>query len=116
MSEVAPITEQAAEAEAALLALSKVKAWVDEAWDRGDNIKKVCEVIVLKTDSNFLAKNMDKQVWHWEERGYKIPHATQLKELHRVCLGFERWDAKVQFWQVARDQNRPAELLTQQAL
>lgn len=116
MSEIAPITEQAAEAEAALLALSKVKTWMDEAWDRGDNIEKVCEIIVLKTDSNFLSKNMDKQVWRWEERGYKIAHATQLKELHRVCLGFERWGAKVQLRQVARDQNQPAEALTQQAL
>jgi hypothetical protein len=89
---------------------------MDDAWDRGDNIKDVCKVIVLKTDSNTLAKVMNGKVWEWEERGYNIPHAAQIKEVHRYCLGLEKWGVKVRFWQVARDQNRPAELLTQQAL
>ena len=37
--------------------------WPDPAYN-------VCELIVLKTDSDTLAKNIDEAVWEWERSGY----------------------------------------------
>jgi ribonuclease HI len=90
-----PITTRAAEIHAAIFALTKVKGWMEHEDVR--NVEDICETVIMKTDSNYLARNMNKMVWIWEESGYvtfygaSIPEAAQLQELHRMYLELENW-------------------------
>ena len=79
--------------------------------------------VILKTDSDWLARSMSEWVWIWEEKrglnsaGKVTAHWEDIKKLHKLIQVFEIERAvAVRFWRVDREWNKAADLLANRPL
>jgi len=113
-----PQTSNRAELEALFQALVALK----EMYDHGDFRDRYREVIIM-TDSEYVAKSMDKWIWNWLKHdgrtvgGKPVKHWELVEELHdRICAFEQDCNMSVRFWRVDREWNAEADALVNQAL
>ncbi|KAJ4509044.1 hypothetical protein HRR83_007283 [Exophiala dermatitidis] len=111
-----PQTSSRAELEAVRMALNIVRgrrrAGQLEGWRE----------IIIKLDSDYVAKCLSEWVWEWERNGYKsnkgkkVEHADLIREIHQTITDLEKEKMAVRFWRVDRQWNQEADALVNQAL
>lgn len=79
-------------------------------------------MVVIKSDSEYLAKGMTERVFKWQNNGYQTCKGTPVKnwELFKKLDGLIRnlneLDVEVLFWHVPRSRNTEADELASRAL
>jgi ribonuclease HI len=77
--------------------------------------------IIIKLDSDYVAKSLGDYIWGWERNGYitrkntPVEHGDVFREVHQMICEIER-EGAVRFWRVGREQNTDADALVNQAL
>ncbi|OAP58751.1 hypothetical protein AYL99_07841 [Fonsecaea erecta] len=115
VSQSAPQTSSRAELEAVRKALELV-----QGMKQAGEIEDWREVII-KLDSDYVAKSLSEYVWIWEKNGFKtkngapVEHGDLIREMHDTITQLEQ-NGAVRFWRVGREWNREADALVNQAL
>jgi len=111
----APQTSSRAELEAVRKALELVQG-MKQAGEIED-----WREIIIKLDSDYVAKSLGEYVWTWERNGYMtrkgtpVEHAGLIRELHGTITRLEQ-NGAVPFWSFVGEWNREADALVNQAL
>ncbi|KIW74855.1 hypothetical protein Z517_11625 [Fonsecaea pedrosoi CBS 271.37] len=77
--------------------------------------------IIIKLDSDYVAKSLGEYIWTWERNGFMtrkgtpVEHGDLIRELHGTITQLER-EGAVRFWRIGREWNREADALVNQAL
>lgn len=110
-------TNQVAELRAGILALHQVMdIW--SKWSREERL----QMVVIKSDSEYLVKGMTERVFKWESNGYRTCKGTPvknwelLKQLDGLIRNLNELDVEVLFWHVLRSRNTEADELASRAL
>ena len=78
--------------------------------------------IIIKLDSDYVAKTFDEYIWNWEENdwvrsnGQAIKNLPLVKEIHYMICAMEADNMAVRFWRVNREWIEDADALANQAL
>ena len=77
--------------------------------------------IIIKLDSDYVAKSLCDYIWTWEENGFvtrkgtPVQHGDLIRELH-ACISQLEKEGAVRVWRVNREWNKDADALVNQAL
>lgn len=77
--------------------------------------------VVIKLDSDYVARAMGEWIWSWERNGYvtrkgtAVEHGSVIREMNEMLKTLEN-DMAVRFWRVGREWNQEADTLVNQAL
>lgn len=77
--------------------------------------------IVIKLDSDYVAKSLADYIWTWERNGFMtrkgtpVEHGDLIREIHANITQLEK-EGAVRFWRVSREWNKEADGLVNQAL
>ena len=111
----APQTNQRAELEGVRKALEIVQGM--KAVGELDGWRE----IIIKLDSDYVARSLGEYIWTWENNGYitrkgtNVEHGDIFREMHAMILQMEE-EMSVRFWRVGREWNQDADALVNQAL
>lgn len=78
--------------------------------------------VVIKTDSEYLAKSMTEWVFKWKKNGYRnarslpVTNKKEFQDLDVLVRYLNKLDVEVLFWHVERERNREADKLANMAL
>ena len=67
--------------------------------------------IIIKLDSEYVAKSLDEYIWAWEANGFMttkrtpVEHGDVIREIHAMIIELERENA-VRFWRIGREWNK----------
>ncbi|OJJ49480.1 hypothetical protein ASPZODRAFT_129958 [Penicilliopsis zonata CBS 506.65] len=117
-------TNQKAELEAGIIALERALAISknERFYSYDDDSGALLETVVVKTDSEYLAKGMSEWVLKWEQNGYinsrglPVLNASLFRTLQSLAAELEERDVKVLFWHVPRHLNKKADQMANNAL
>ncbi len=115
VSRFEPQTSSRAELEAVRVALKTV------AFMRQGGTLEGWREVIIKLDSDYVARSLSDYVWKWEQNGYmnarrkKVEHADLIREIHETIKELEE-EGAVRFWTVRGEWNKEADLLVNQAL
>ena len=111
----APQTSQRAELEGVRKALEIV-----QGMKRAGELDGWREIII-KLDSDYVARSLGEYIWGWEKNGYitrkgtNVEHGDVFREMHGMIMRMEE-EMAVRFWRVGREWNQEADALVNQAL
>jgi ribonuclease HI len=77
--------------------------------------------IIIKLDSEYVAKSLSEWIWKWEVNGFKtnkgnkVEHGDLIRLIHDTILEMEE-EMAVRFWRVGREWNQDADALVNRAL
>lgn len=77
--------------------------------------------IIIKLDSEYVAKSLSEWVWKWEQNDYTtskgtpVEHADLIRGIHGLIKTMEK-EMAVRFWRVGREWNEDADALVNMAL
>ena len=77
--------------------------------------------IIIKLDSDYVAKSLADYIWTWESNGFTtrkdtpVEHGDLIREMHSMITELEK-EGAVRFWRVNREWNKEADKLVNQAL
>ena len=77
--------------------------------------------IIIKLDSDYVAKSLADYIWTWEKNGFMtrkgtaVEHGDLIREMHAVITELEK-EGAVRLWRVGREWNKEADALVNQAL
>lgn len=77
--------------------------------------------IIIKTDSDYVAKSFTQYIWEWEVNGYRktdgkpVQHMELIQDIHATIVAMEPHMA-VRFWRVDRQWNTEADALVNRVL
>jgi ribonuclease HI len=77
--------------------------------------------VILKVDSDYVARSLSEWIWSWEQNGYvtrkgtPVEHGDLIREIHATINSMEE-EMAVRFWRVGREWNREADALVNHAL
>jgi ribonuclease HI len=77
--------------------------------------------VIIKTDSDYVAKSLTQHIWEWEVNGYRkadgkpVKHAELIQEIHETIAAMEQYMA-IRFWRVDRQWNTEPDALVNRAL
>ena len=110
-------TSNRAELQAAIVALEIMERKIAHV-----EVELVRELII-KTDSEYVAKSMNLWVWNWEMNGWKtikggeVGNQDLMKRLHEQIKVFEQEHGiHVRFWKVGREWNKEADEMVKEVL
>jgi ribonuclease HI len=110
-----PQTSQVAE-------LYALKVAIDAMMDISDEAPVEIKQLVIMTESLYLTQGLSKDIWKWEQNGWRtnkktpVANVKAVKELHGVIKDLEGQGRKVEFWMVDRKFNDKASFLAIEAL
>jgi ribonuclease HI len=77
--------------------------------------------IIIKLDSDYVARALGEWIWSWERNGFvtrkgtAVEHGDVIREMNETLKSLEK-DMAVRFWRVGREWNQEADALVNQAL
>ena len=77
--------------------------------------------IIIKLDSDYVARSLCDYIWTWEGNGFMtrkgtpVEHGDLIREMHDTITQIEK-DGAVRFWRVGREWNKDADALVNQTL
>jgi ribonuclease HI len=77
--------------------------------------------VIIKTDSDYVAKSLTQYIWEWQVNGYRkadgkpVKHAELIQEIHATISAMEQ-HMSIRFWRVDRQWNMEADALVNRAL
>ncbi len=77
--------------------------------------------VILKVDSDYVARSLSEWIWSWEKNGYvtrkgtPVEHGDLIREIHATINSMEE-EMAVRFWRVGREWNSEADALVNHAL
>lgn len=99
---------------------------VRKALETVQNMRRAGELqgwreVIIKLDSDYVAKALSEWIWKWEENGFinskrrTVEHAYLIREIHQTISKMEQ-EMAVRFWRVGREWNQQADALVNRAL
>jgi ribonuclease HI len=99
-----------------------LKLAIDAMMDISDEAPVEIKQLVIMTESLYLTQGLSKDIWKWEQNGWRtnkktpVANVKAVKELHGVIKDLEGQGRKVEFWMVDRKFNDKASFLAIEAL